>query len=140
MFDKYINMPELYNILGDMSESERQILMRSALRSKHLRFLDHQRTVQQEQRSAQTTAEQRSPLPPVQPPAKAIVMQPPAVEQPIARPKILPDLNITSSDKVNGVRDTRTAVHIAVNVAPSDTSEQRSEEHTSELQSHFFIS
>src|SRR5690349_6504254 len=121
-------MPELYNILGDMTESERHILMRSALRSKHLRFLDHQRTVQQEQRSAQSTAEQRSPLPPVQPPAKAIVMQPPAVEQPMARPKILPDLNITSSDKVNGVRDTRTvdhiAVSVAVSVAPSDTCEQ----------------
>jgi hypothetical protein len=38
-------MGRLFDVLGEMSESDRHVLMRQALRAKHLRFLLDQKAV-----------------------------------------------------------------------------------------------
>jgi len=66
-------MAQGYQLLGDMSESERHSLMRRALRAKHLRFVGEQKQIgrsEGENRRVQPGAEPPA-LPPNEPQSKA---------------------------------------------------------------------
>jgi len=84
-------MAELFNILGDLTDSERHVLMRCALRAKHLRFLQQQNNRPNEQRVRR-----------------------------VDKDEVLPNLDITHNDGVNGVLRTQDRDNIVTKLTQSE--------------------